>query len=211
VNNSCGFHGGFINTSHAFETLNPMMNKKSLLPVLLVPTFILLIPLAAMLFKVDGWAWDAADFIIFWALIAGAVLAYKLVASKAASRAYRVATGIAVLTGFILLWINGAVGLIGSEDNPANLMYGGVLLVGVIGAVIGRLEPLGMSRALVATAVAQFLVPVLALSRWRADFSPGVMPVFALNFCFVLLFAGSALLFWHAGTKPGGTQLQTPA
>ena len=38
---------------------------RKLLPVLLVPSFILLIPLAAMLFSVDGWAWDAADFIVW--------------------------------------------------------------------------------------------------------------------------------------------------
>lgn len=187
------------------------MNKKSFLPVLLVPSVILLIPLAGMVFKVDGWAWDAADFIVFWVLIAGAVLAYKLVASKAANRAYRVATGIAVATGLILIWINGAVGLIGSEDNPANLMYCGVLAVGVIGAVIARLEPLGMARALFATAVAQFLVPLIALIIWRPDFSPGVVQVLVLNFFFVLLFAGSSLLFRHAGTNSGGADVQLPA
>src|SRR5687768_10557444 len=164
-----------------------MMNKKSLLPVLLVPSFILLIPLAAMLFKVDGWAWDAADFIIMWVLIASTVLAYKLVTSKAASRTYRAATGLGLATGLILIWINGAVGLIGSEDNPANLMYCGVLAIGAIGAVIARLEPLGMARALFATALAQFLVPVVALLIWRPDFSPGVVQVFVLNFFFVLL------------------------
>jgi len=42
---------------------------------------------------------------------------------------------------------------------------------------------------------------VIALIFWPADFSPGVAPVFGLNFCFVLLFAGSSLLFRHAGTK----------
>jgi hypothetical protein len=113
-------------------------------------------------------------------------------------------------TGLILIWINGAVGLIGSEDNPANLMYGGVLAVGVIGAVIARLKPSGMARALFATALAQFLVPVVAVIIWRSDFSPGVVPVFGLNFVFVLLFAGSALLFQHAG-QPGGTGVPTPA
>ena len=152
---------------------NRTMNSKSLLPVLFVPSFILLIPLAAMLFKVDGWAWDAAAFIAAWVLMAGVGVAYKLVTRKAGSRAYRVATGVALAAGLILIWINGAVGLIGSEDHPANLMYGGVLAVGVIGAVIARLEPLGMARALFATALAQFVVPVVALIIWRADFSPG--------------------------------------
>jgi hypothetical protein len=187
------------------------MNMKSLLPVLLVPAFILLIPLAAMVFKVDGWAWSAADFIIMWVLMAGVGLAYKLITNKAGSLAYRVAAGVGLGTGFILIWINGAVGLIGSEDNPANVMYAGVLAVGAIGAAIARLEPWGMARALFATALAQFLVPVIALIIWPADFSPGVVQVFGLNFFFVLLFAGSALLFRHAATDSGEAGVQTPA
>ena len=55
----------------------------------------------------------------------------------------------------MLVWINLAVGIIGSEDNPANLMYGGVLAVGVAGAVAARFRPGGMARALAATALAQ--------------------------------------------------------
>lgn len=180
------------------------MNKKSFLTVLLVPTCILLIPAAAMVFSAEGWEWDTTDFIIAWVFIGGAVTAYQLVASRARHHTYRIATGIAVMTGLILLWINGAVGLIGSEDNPANLMYGGVLVIGLIGAAIARLRPLGMSLALASTAVAQFLVPVIALIIWRPEFSSGVVSVFILNFCFVLLFAASALLFRHAGFASGG-------
>jgi hypothetical protein len=180
------------------------MNKKSLLPVLLVPTCMALIPLAAMILKADGWAWSPADFVIAWVLIAAVVLAYQFIASKAGSFVYRVAAGIGLGTGFLLIWVNGAVGLIGSEDNPANLLYGGVIIVGAIGAVIARLEPMGMARALFAMALAQFLVPMLALILWRNDFSPGVAQVFGLNFVFVLLFAGAALLFRYAGTKPVG-------
>lgn len=177
------------------------MNKKNLLPVLLVPSIVLLIPLAAMLLQAEGWAWDAADFIVSWFLIAGAVLAYQLVARHAVTRAYRFAVGLGLVTGLMLVWINGAVGLIGSEDNPANLLYAGVLAVGAMGAMLARLKPWGMARALGATALAQFLVPVVAVIFWREDFSPGEMPVFALNFCFVLLFSGSAFLFWLAGKK----------
>jgi hypothetical protein len=180
------------------------MNKKSLLPVLIVPTCMTLIPLAAMILKADGWAWSPADFVIGWVLIAAVVLAFQFITSKTGSFVYRVAAGIGLGTGFLLIWVNGAVGLIGSEDNPANLLYGGVIIVGAIGAVIARLEPMGMARALFATALAQFLVPMLALILWRTDFSPGVAQVFGLNFVFVLLFTGAALLFRYAGTKPVG-------
>lgn len=161
--------------------------------------------------KLEGWAWDVADFVIIWVVVAAAVAAYKFAASQAPNRVYRLAAGVAVATGVILLWINGAVGLIGSENNPANLMYGGVLAIGLIGAAIARLQPLGMARALFVTAMAQFLVPVVALIIWRPDFSPGVVQVFGLNFAFVLMFAGSALLFLCAETKSLDAGAATPS
>jgi len=174
------------------------MDKNSLLPALLVPLLILLIPATGMIFRADGWDWDVADFIIAWVLMTGVGFTYRLVTMKVASHAYRIATGMALTAGLILIWINGAVGLIGNEDNPANLMYAGVLVVGVIGAVIARLKPQGMSLALFATALAQFMVPLIAMFIWRPDFSPGVVAVLGLNFFFVLAFAGSAVLFRQA-------------
>jgi hypothetical protein len=179
------------------------MSQKSLLPVVLVSTCILTIPAAAMLFRVEGWAWSVADFIVFWTLIAGVILTYQLVTRKAVSGAYRVAAGLALTAGLLLIWVNGALGLIGSEDNPANVLYGGVLLVGLIGAVTVRLEPPGMAWTLYVMAFAQLLAPLVALMVWPGDFSPGVMPVFGLNGFFVLMFAVSALLFRSAGRRQG--------
>ena len=187
------------------------MNRKTLLTLALVPSCVLLIPAAAMLFKVEGWAWSPGDFVVMWLMLAAAIAGYSFVASKAPNSAYRAAAGLAVTTGVMLIWINGAVGVIGSEENPANLMYGGVLAVSLAGAALARLQPLGMSRALFVTAAAQFLVPVVALVFWRTDFSPGVPQVFALNFGFVMMFAGSGLLFRHAGSAPGGFTAATPA
>jgi hypothetical protein len=181
------------------------MSKKSFLPVVLVPTCILMIPAAAMLLRVEGWVWGVADFIVMWALIAGVILAYKLATRRAVSGVYRAAAGLALTAGLLLIWVNGAVGLIGSEDNPANGMYGGVLLVGLIGAVMARLEPLGMAVTLFAMAVAQFMVPVVALMVWPGDFSPGVFAVFGLNGFFVLACMVSGMLFWRVGRKSGGT------
>jgi hypothetical protein len=185
------------------------MNQKTLLPILLVPSCIVAIPAVAMLRHADGWNWTTIDFVVAWLALAAAVAAYKYVASKAPNVAYRVATGIAVVTGLVLLWINGAVGLIGSENNPANLMYGGVLAIGLLGAGIARLRPLGMARVLFVTAGAQFLVPVLALVLRPGDFDPGIAPVFGLNLGFVVMFAGAGFVFRHSGTREGNSR--TPA
>ena len=136
---------------------------------------------------------------------------YELIASKGGTIAYRVAVGIACATGFVLVFINAAAGIIG--DGPVNLMYLGVLAVGFFGALIARFEARGMALALFATAVAQMLVPVIALAIWKAGwldplmdpnsphppFHPGIGPVFGLNAVFAMLWVVSALLFRHAG------------
>ncbi|MFT3870556.1 MAG: hypothetical protein QM715_19065 [Nibricoccus sp.] len=177
------------------------MTKKSLLTILLVPSFLLLIPLVANQ-TVDGFNWNPGAFIFLWVLLVGIGLAYKLVTNKTGSVAHRVATGLALATAFMVFWGNLAVGFVGSEDNPANLMYGGVLAIGLIGAAIARFSSAGMAQTMAAMACGQFLVPIVALLVRPHDFSPGVAQVFALNFVFVLLFGVSAWLFRYASHRP---------
>ena len=160
---------------------------------------ILLLPLIAMQYT-DEVVWDLADFVVAGVLLFGTGLAYELMARKGGTVAYRAAGGVALATVFLLVWVNGAVGIIGSENNDANLMYFGVLAVGIIGAIIARLQPLGMARALFVTALAQALVPVIALTIWQPTSwgAAGVFGVFVLNAFFVMLLVGSALLFKRA-------------
>lgn len=187
------------------------MKTKDFLVVALAPLLLLLVPLVAMQFTAEV-NWTAFDFVAMWVILAGAGLGYKLLATrKTANLAYRAGAALAVAAGFLIVWLNLAVGIIGSEDNPANLLYGAVLLVGVVGAGLARLQPQGMARASFAAAGATFLVPVIAFLIWRPDFSPGVAKVFLLNFFFVLMFAGAGWLFLHAANRASGAGLATPA
>lgn len=154
---------------------------------------ILLLPLVAMLFT-DEVDWDLADFVFAGALVLGVGLAYELAAKATGSRAYRAAVGIALAAAFVLVWANAAVGIIGSEDNPANAMYHGVLAVGIAGAFIARFRPQGMARAMVATAVAQVLVAVIALVAGLGFTGP--VTVF-----FAALWLASAWLFRKAARE----------
>ncbi len=144
----------------------------------------------------EGWHWTLFDFVFMGALLFGSALTYELVARKIKNGTYRFAVGIAVVTALVLVWVNGAVGIIG--DGSANSMYFGVIAVGFIGAAIARLEPRGMARALFATALAQALVPVIALMIGESDFAPGVWQVFGLNAFFVVMFVVSGLFFRRA-------------
>ena len=159
--------------------------------------FILLIPLVLTLLA--SWHWRPGAFVLaFVLLFGGAGLTYGLVAKKMMSnKAYRFAVGVALAAVFLLVWMNAAVGGILGDD-PANMMYFGVLLVGFIGAIIARLEPQGMSRALFATAFAMVLVPAIALIIGTPAFANGVVAVFGLHSIFAMLFVASAFLFIRA-------------
>ena len=58
--------------------------------------------------------------------------------------AYRLAIGIGLAAVLMLIWLSLGVGIIGKDGDPANLMYFGVMAIGIIGAIIKHLQPLGM-------------------------------------------------------------------
>jgi hypothetical protein len=159
---------------------------------------LLLLPLVAMQFT-DEMDWDETDFLVFGAMLVVACGIYELAARTTGNSPYRAAVGVAVAGAFILVWINLAVGIIGSEDNPANLMYGGVLAVAIIGAVIARFQPIGMARALAATALAQALVGVIALAAGLGSTAPSFpQAIVVLTGFFAALWLISAWLFRKA-------------
>ncbi len=84
------------------------------------------------------------------------------------------------------------------DDDPANVLYVGVLAIGFLGALIARLQPRGLARALCATALAQALVGAIALQY--PNTASSVQIVF-LHGLFVALFGGAALLFRHAARE----------
>ena len=147
-------------------------------------------------------AWDIVDFAVLGGMLLGVGVIYTLARRNADSTAYRFAVGVALAAAFILIWVNGAVGIIGDESNDANMLYFGVLAVGFIGAIIARFEPQGMARALYATALAQVAVAVIALIGGLGSTAP-IWPrdVLLLTVFFVALWLLSALLFRKAARE----------
>lgn len=115
------------------------------------------------------------------------------------TKAYRLGVGASLATAILLLWVIGAVGLIGVEGDPFDRIYAGVLAVGFIGALIARFRPPGMARALFATACAQALVVVIALIIGKQHVPVSSVPEIVLsNGFFVALWLVSAWLFRSA-------------
>ncbi len=178
-----------------------LMRNKNIIYIALTTAVLLLIPFVAMQFTNEV-KWTLFDFVFAGTLIFGTGLLFEVARKKAAGNgAYKLAAASGLAAVFFLIWINGAVGIIGSENNPLNLMYFGVIGIAFLGALIARFRPQGMARALFAAAIAQAIIPVIALvGNPQVIFTeaPGVVGVFALNSCFVILFVGSALLFRRA-------------
>jgi hypothetical protein len=172
----------------------------------LVTLGVLLIPLWGV-FYVEGWNWDWHGFVVAGAFVFSAALTYELVVKRMSNKAYRFAMGLAVATALVLSWVNFVLAV---DVSLANFMYFGVGVVGLAGAAIARLRARGMALALAGMAIAQILVPFIALAFWKTRVAPGAaVPVIGLNGVFIVLFAISALLFRRAArmdAMPGCTR-----
>ncbi len=152
-------------------------------------------------------SWDWLDFLVAGALLLAVGGTYALAMRMSGNTAYRAAVVVALGAALVLFWVNGAVGIIGDENNDANMLYLGVLVVGVIGGLLVRFRPAGMSRAMLATAIAQMLVPLIAFLAGMAATGPAwPWDVIVLTAFFSGLWLLSAWLFRHSETVDHGGQ-----
>lgn len=157
-----------------------------------------LLPLAAMQVTAEV-DWTTSDFVIWGVMLLIAAGVCELALRASGDLAFRAGVVVAVGAAFLLVWINLAVGVIGSEDESANLLYFGVIAVAAVGALMAGFRPAGMARALVATAVAQVLVGVIALvAGWGAGSENWPQPIVVLSGVFAALWLLSAWLFHKA-------------
>lgn len=153
---------------------------------------LLLTPLVVMQFS-DEVSWGPADFALAAFLLGGLGLAVELAVRSAGSLPYKLGAALAALTAFLTIWVNLAIGFIGDEGDPANLLFGGVLLVALIGAVAARFRAKGMAVAMAAAAAVQLFA---AAAAFIADLGSPVELLLIL--AFAAPWALSAGLFWRA-------------
>jgi len=175
-----------------------MQNTKRLIVWIIIAGLMLLILLAMWFTNEVQWNESAAYGLVLLAA-GGAFELWQWL--KTRHREYRLAFGVGLLGALFVGWVNGAVGIIGSEDNPANLMFGAVFVVGLTGSLAARFKPRGMARTLFAAAIVQLSVPLIALFIWPAQASwgeAGVIGVLVFNAIFAAIFFVSAWLFQRA-------------
>lgn len=182
------------------------MTKESTLTQSLAKTaaatgILLLIPFMAQMITSEV-NWTLSDFIAAGTMLFGTGTAYAFISRQSGSLMYRVASGLTLFTALFLIWVNLAVGVIGSEDNVGNLMYFGVILILLIGIPASRLQARGMALALFSTALAQAATVPVALSLDMQSL-PGssVMEIMLGNAMFTALFVISGVLFWRVSGR----------
>ncbi len=159
---------------------------------------VLLLPLGAMQVS-DEVAWTASDLVFAAMLLGGVGLGAELAVRNSRDLAYRAAAGLALAAALLTIWINLAVGIIGSEDNPANLLFFAVVLLALAGSAIAGLRPARMAWAMAAAALAQALVPaVVTLAGPGSDVPVWTPEVLLLTGGLAAMWAGAALLFAKA-------------
>ena len=114
-------------------------------------------------------------------------------------RGYAGAAVLGLLAALLVAWVNLAVGIIGEPEDPANLMYAGVVAVAAVGALLARFRPAGMARAMAAAAAAQLLVAAVTFALDLGYPPTPRLSLLLFNLILLALWAGSAFLFRRSG------------
>lgn len=114
----------------------------------------LLLPAVAMQFT-DEVNWDETDFIVaglIFSIVGGLV---ELAVRLSSNWLYRIGAFFGIFSGFVVVWSNLAIGMIGNENNPINLLFIAVLLIALGGAILGRFRNTALARATLLAGLAQ--------------------------------------------------------
>lgn len=162
-----------------------------------VAGLLLLTPAVAMLFT-DAVDWSLSDFVFMGVLMLSVGIPFELTVRRSGNAAYRAGVGVTLAGAFLMVWLNGAVGIIGSENDDVNAVYL-VLLMGLFtGAVVSRFRPHGLMRTTAATAAGIVVITAVALlAGWGAPES-GPRQIIGVNALFFAIFGGAAALFREA-------------
>lgn len=149
-------------------------------------------PLVAMQFTAAV-NWSVGDF-IFAAMMFGLVgLLIELAARVTKNSWFRGGASVGVLAGLLIIWVNGAVGMIGDEDNPANLLFFLSILIALLGSVAVRFRAPAMAWPMFAAGSWQAGVAIVA-GIFGSDMRGGLLTVALSGLWFL-----SGALFRQAG------------
>lgn len=152
-------------------------------PMWLSAATLLAIPAVAMQFSKEI-TWGIEDFAVLGALLLAFCGTIELAARTSLNRFFVFGVALAAAGGFLLVFINLAVGIIGDEGNPSNLAFFAIPAIGFLGALIGRFRPTILIQLLFAMAAFQLLAVFLApieMMRIMIPFTAAFIGVWLLS------------------------------
>ena len=126
-------------------------------------------PAAAMRLGADV-DWTTTDFVAAGLMLGAPLAVFELAMRASGSLFYRAGVAVALGTAFLIAWSNLAVGILGNENDPINLMFFGVIFVGVAGAFLASFRAGGLAIAMTVAAAAQAATAVVALVGGHFEF-----------------------------------------
>jgi hypothetical protein len=154
---------------------------------------------------VAGWPWTSSDYVFAAVLMFGSLGLYELAARLTGNTAYRTGAAIAIAATFLLVWVNGAVGITDSDADGLLLL---VPAVGFIGALVARFQPRGMAVAMFTAAVVVVAIVVIALIAGIVPAFNSAFSVLGLAGFFGMMFVGSGLLFHEAARQRASVDVE---
>jgi hypothetical protein len=178
------------NTTHMTQHMSQM--GTTMLRVALGALAMLMVPLVASRL-VPGWNWKPAAFVVVYVVFFATGMLYALVARKMSAWSYKAGVAVALVAGFGLAWSN--MVHVADSENPANLAYYTVLVVGLVGACLARFKARGLAFTLFTMSATLALIALMLPS--------GAPSYMARNMAIghgvlVALFTASGLMFRHA-------------
>ena len=138
--------------------------------------------------------WTASDFVFAAVLLTALGTGVEIAVRVGRSARHKVAIALAALGAFLTVWINMAVGIIGSEDEPTNLAFLAMVGMAIVASLLVSFRPGRMRWIMAALAAGQFAVGIAA-ATWTM---PGhAVEWGALGF-FATIWGASAACFHSA-------------
>ena len=146
--------------------------------------------------------WTLFDFVVAGGLLTTTLMAGWVIFRRGHSAAHRLAGGLAALGALVMVWANGAVGLVSTPDDSANLLLLGVLPIGLMIAVIERFRAEGLVRGFAVMAVLQLAAGITIFAMgWGAGGAAWPFDLLGVTLVYAGLWGACAWLM-RRGTRP---------
>lgn len=119
--------------------------------------------------------------------------------TNSGTTSYRLGGAAALLAGFLVCWVNVAVGIVG-EDDPSNLGFFGVVVTAAACAFVARFRAQDMARAMLAVAAVQAWLAVVILTA-PSTTPEGARRVMIATMVLLGLWSSSAALFHRSARQ----------